>query len=489
MKTTRSNCRLSLLALLLAIIFCAVPHARAQNSNSQTPAVDAFGDPVADPAKLFNEGQEAHAKGDLKTALSFYEQALKARPDFPEAEYQRGVALTSLRRTNEAEAALRHAAELKSDWALPHVALAKLFSLSNRDADAEAELRRALELDAKNTNALVALARLRLRAKAPRESLELLKRAIDVDQTNAALWAERGAVERETGDAKAAAQSLDTAINLNPKLLWARLERAALRSAERDFEGALADFRAAREIANAETKARIDLQIAQTLALAGRTDEAMRLLDSLKESTVASEAAELKNKIALTVENDPAKERAALEELIAKEPQNAQALARLGALTRTSAPEKSAEYYRRALELAPRNPDYATGYAAALVQARRFNDAVAVLRQVIAAYPDDYAAHANLATALDELKQFDAALAEYNWLNHARPDVIVTYYLIGRAQDMLGDYADALIAYETFLSRADPQQNKLEIERVNLRLPSLRNQIKEGKGKRKNAKQ
>ena len=46
-------------------------------------------------------------------------------------------------------------------------------------------------------------------------------------------------------------------------------------------------------------------------------------------------------------------------------------------------------------------------------------------------------------------------------------------------------YREALAAYETFLARADAQKNQLEIDKVNLRLPSLRNQIKRGEGPKK----
>jgi len=42
--------------------------------------------------------------------------------------------------------------------------------------------------------------------------------------------------------------------------------------------------------------------------------------------------------------------------------------------------------------------------------------------------------------------------------------------------------AQALDAYEAFLSRADARANELEIEKVNLRLPSLRRQIRRGEG-------
>jgi predicted Zn-dependent protease len=116
------------------------------------------------------------------------------------------------------------------------------------------------------------------------------------------------------------------------------------------------------------------------------------------------------------------------------------------------------------------------------VQARRFAEAVALLRRILASAPDNYAAHANLATALDGLKQYPEALVEYQWLNRARPELPVTYFLLARAYDLTGEYELALSAYETFLAKADAAQNNLEMEKVNLRLPNLRKQIRNGQG-------
>jgi tetratricopeptide (TPR) repeat protein len=67
----------------------------------------------------------------------------------------------------------------------------------------------------------------------------------------------------------------------------------------------------------------------------------------------------------------------------------------------------------------------------------------------------------------------------------SRPEVAATYFFIATAHDNLGEYVQALDAYEKFLSRADPANNKLEIEKTNLRLPKLRDQISRGQGKRK----
>jgi tetratricopeptide (TPR) repeat protein len=116
------------------------------------------------------------------------------------------------------------------------------------------------------------------------------------------------------------------------------------------------------------------------------------------------------------------------------------------------------------------------------VQAGKFTEAVNLLRQVLARKPDEYVAHTNLAIALFEMKDFPGALTEYEWISAARPELAAPYFFIAAAHDNLQQYEQALEAYEKFLARADPAANKLEIGKVNLRLPVLRDQIKRGQG-------
>ena len=96
--------------------------------------------------------------------------------------------------------------------------------------------------------------------------------------------------------------------------------------------------------------------------------------------------------------------------------------------------------------------------------------------------PDDYPAHANLALALHELKRYAEALPVWEWVASSRPDLAATYFYIAISHDNLGEYPQALDAYERFLRRADAAKNELEIAKVNLRLPKLRDQIKRGEG-------
>jgi tetratricopeptide (TPR) repeat protein len=157
-------------------------------------------------------------------------------------------------------------------------------------------------------------------------------------------------------------------------------------------------------------------------------------------------------------------------------------LGRLGASYRKDDPARSLDFYRRAAEIQPDAPEYALGYGAALVQARRFAEAAGILRQVVKATPDNYVAHANLATALYESKLYPEAIPEYEWVLNAKPEVTVAHYFIATSHDYLGEYPEALASYEKFLAVADATTNQLEIDKVKLRLPMLRRQIqlKEG---------
>src|SRR5260370_37346579 len=56
-------------------------------------------DGETDPVKLFERGQNAHAKGDVLRAIALYEGAIKLRPEFPEAAEQRGVVLSTIDRS------------------------------------------------------------------------------------------------------------------------------------------------------------------------------------------------------------------------------------------------------------------------------------------------------------------------------------------------------------------------------------------------------
>ena len=477
-EVNRSIWKRILLTVTALTLFCA-------SSAAQTE--EAFGDAATDPVRLFERGQSAHARGELEKAISFYEQALKVRPEFPEAEFQRGNALASLGRLTEAEAAFRLAISHKKNWSLPFSALGALLMRQQRDKDAEPLFRQALAVDNKDGVALRLLSEIRLRAGDVKEALELAKRATAIPEAPASAWVGLAIAEKASGNKAAAKTTLDRVLAEEPENLAALLERADLFADEKNFELAITDLKTAAKLKPADKG--VASRLAHILQEAGKADEALAVAKAagleVQLPAAGGGVVGTPEEIEAANSTDAAIARNALEKLLEKNPRNAMLLGRLGASYRTDDPARSLDFYRKAAEIQPDAPEYALGYGAALVQARRFPEAAHILLQVVRFTPDNYAARANLATALYESKRYQEAILQFQWILTAKPEVSVAYYFIATSHDYLGEYPQALASYEKFLSAADAKTNQLEIDKVKLRLPMLKRQIQLKEGAKK----
>jgi tetratricopeptide (TPR) repeat protein len=479
MREPSSFQTLVLTTIALLLVACA---------SSSTPAQteDGFGDAGADPVKLFERAQSAHARGEFDKALELYEQAIKVRPEFPEAEFQRGNVLVSLAHMAEAEAAFRRAIQLKKNWSLPYSALGALLFRNGRDREAEPIFREALVANPQDNVALFILSEIRLRAGDAKEGLELARRATRDKEAPASAWIVLVKAETANGDKGAAKVILDRMISDEPGNLAALIERADLLTEEKNYEAAVADLKAADKVKPGDklilSRLAFVYQQAGKLELAQATAQAAGLEIQQASGDGKIRVIGTPEEIEAANSDDPIIARKALEKLLEKNPHSGMLLARLGASFRTDEPGRSLEFYRRAATLEPNSSEYAVGYASALVQARRFLEAVQILGKALRTNPQNYTAHANLATALYELKRYADALPEYEWLITAKPDLVVVHYFIATAHDYLGEYPEALASYEKFLAGADSKTNQLEVEKVKLRLPSLHRQIQLGEG-------
>ncbi len=437
-------------------------------------------DDAEDPVKIFNQGQEAHEKGDFTAALKFYDEALKIVPGFPEAEYQRGNVFLSLNRQADAEKAFRRAIELRPEWTLPMTNLGALLLQKNEFTEAEKFLTKAAQSDDQNFLAYSALVELRLKTKANNNILKELLGKIHFltgkANPTASIWAARASLENALGDKTAAKISLNRAFEVNANDKPALLERADIALVEGDNTTAQTLLTRLLKIAPDSNDTKI-LQ-ARILAADGNTDQAMKILDSIK--TPSPETAALRDKLnanAVTSVED-------LEKNLKQNEANALILGRLCSMLRKENPAKALDYCRRASEAEPNNINHAVGYGAALVQGQQYEQAAVLLRRILQIAPDNYTARANLATALFQQKKYEEAIPEFFRLTEKQPDLPITYYFLAIAHDNLGKYPDAMANYQQFLKIADPGENKLEIEKVNLRIPALQKLIKQNKGKK-----
>src|SRR6185436_10509247 len=240
-----------------------------------------------DPIKLFERGQDAHAKGDTKLAIQLYEAAIKLRPEFPEAEFQRAMILVGTDRQAEAIDGFKRAVGLRPDWTVAYskfgIALARPGSF---DRDAEPILRRAIELDAQDLQATVALASIRKRAGDYKEALKLISTATDLKSATAETWQRRAFIEAE-GDHNAALASITRAIQLEPENPSMRVDRARiLLLLKKDPVAALADLDKARNgltLTSPNTQLGVIFDVARLYARAGKPEESLKLIDGLDE--------------------------------------------------------------------------------------------------------------------------------------------------------------------------------------------------------------
>ena len=310
---------------------------------------DDFGD--ADPVRLFERGQSAHARGEFEKALEFYEQAIKVRPEFPEAEFQRGNALVSLSRLEEADAAFRRAIALKKNWSLPYSALGALLMRREHDSEASTFLRQALTVDPHDNIALRLLSELRLHAGDPKEALELATRATQNPDAPTSAWVGLAIAQRANGNKEAARKTLDKVLADSPDNVAALLERSDLSIDEKSYDSAIIDLKTV-------TKLRpVDKVVLSRLAFAyqqaGRPDDAASVAKEAGLEIQQSVGDDKVRVIGTTEEieaansEDQKTSRTAIEKLIEKNPRNAMLVARLGASYRVDDPAKSLELFRR----------------------------------------------------------------------------------------------------------------------------------------------
>jgi len=434
-----------------------------------------------DAIDLFNKGQDAHQKGDLKSAIEFYETALKAVPEFPEAQLQRGNALLGLGRFGDAESAFRKAVELRDDWSLAHASLGNALVRLNKYDEAKAVLKKAIELDTDNTPAWVAIADLAIRTKANETELRTIYKRIEYFATSAqpttAILATKASMEHLLKDDKKASMSADRVLAIDPKNLPMLLLIADNALTSNDFQKANEIIRRIEMIdPNSDD---IPLLKVRALVVAGKSSEAINLINATKYPS--KELLNIKQQLAVSTETDIP----ALEKQLESEPRNIVALQKLCSLLRKGEPLRAIEFCRRAADVEPNNIDHAIGFGAALLQAKQYGQATVMFQKLLNLAPDNYTIRANFATALFQQKRYTEAKVHFNWLSEKQPTNAAVYFFLAVSHDELGEYPDAMANYQLFLKYADPKVNQLEIDKVNLRLPPLQRQLDSRKGNNK----
>jgi tetratricopeptide (TPR) repeat protein len=490
--------------LILIVLCLAVSSAPAkQQRRGKPPAKTASAeakDPREQAAELFEAGQSAHQKGELEKAVGLYGDALERDPSLWQAEFQRAAAYSSLNRLADAKASMLRALKQLSEFGdAPEargpssralVLLGEIALAENDPVEAEKSFRRALELNPPSARARAGLAEIMLGGGKHSEAIAEAKAAIEAGDDSAAIYALLGEAQTLSGKYDESLASLNEALKREPKNAIALRRRAEVYLARNDLKAAIEDLSASAEI---EPTVPNRLRLAAALAAAKRYDEAVPLYQRILQEESSNNEARTALAAVMIESGKGAEAVAQLESLVKAEPNRADLRAQLAELYLPTQPEKALEQYLAAAKIEPSQTAHQIGVAASFVKLGRFQEAVGASRQALAQNPKEdvaYFARTNLATALFKLDDFQNAAGEYiRILDYQRKRgdrkrTAITLYFLGICFDKLGDYEQALKAYEQFMAFASAD-NQLEIDKVNLRLPSLRRQIKEGKGIRR----
>lgn len=486
--------------LLFALILLLPPSLAAQTKpanrkieKSEMPSQDSFKKVSA----LFEAGQASHQGGDLERAIEHYTAALKIEPSFWQIELQLSAANLALKRLAPARLSIEKVIAqlsqstdtpgLNQSFARAQVLLGEIALAESKKEESEKAFRKALELSPQSARAHAGLAEVFLSRNKFNEAAEEAKLAINTgDQRTAtyALYAEALVAAHQNDEALSV---LNEMLKREPSYVPALRYRAEVFAARTDFNNAIKDLQAALSL---EPRLQDRLRLSEWLARTKQFEGAISLYQQILKDNPANKEAQTALAALMVESGKNAEAITQLESLIQTQPSRSDIRAQLAELYLVTQPAKALEQYSLASKLEPANISHQLGVGAALVKLRRFQEAVPVLRQVLSSNPKPelvYFAHTNLATALFELDDYANAAREFIWiLNQQREQkrAAITLYFLGICFDKLGDLEQAQKVYDQFLSLAS-SENQLEIDKVKLRLPSLKRQLEKGQGKRK----
>lgn len=156
--------------------------------------------------------------------------------------------------------------------------------------------------------------------------------------------------------------------------------------------------------------------------------------------------------------------RAAYEQAIARNPDDAEALNNLGqSLVRLNRVSEAVPRFERAVVLSPNKSPFHFNLAHAVGLLGQWDRAIAEYRTAVRLFPDDYVAQYNLGSALHKKGDDQAAIPEFQRAIELAPGEASFHLSLGTSLEQVGRAADAAREYEIYLEMAPtaPDAEKL----------------------------
>lgn len=384
--------------------------------------------------------------GALDEVVACCRKTVALAPGHVAAWYNLGVALQSQQAWEAAADAYARAIRLNPKHAASYANLTIVLRKLGRLDEALHYAREAVRLDPRQSTSLNNLGLVLLDNGDIDEALQQFDKAIKLDRTAPGPQLNKALALDRKGQHDAALDELRKLVQRNPKNAEAWLEIGNIQRRLREFEAAIATYRAAIEKCPEKTEPGNLLGLA--LIEAGRPREAIDWLESMLAAR--GDTAEIYNTLAGARHalGDTAGAMAAFQRAVELDPRCARAHNNLGLLLQQNGDPARAELeYRAALSSEPGNADFENNLGTALMALGRNDDAIAVLRSATRRDRRHAAAWNNLGNALLSVKgfreNFPEADAAYTHAIELKADFAEAHYHYGTCLQQQGRFEEA----------------------------------------------
>lgn len=186
-----------------------------------------------------NRFEASLAAGNFNRALSDAEYLSKNYPDSTYTYFYEGLALTELKRFDEAIEKFGIAYDKKPSDAEALVNQANAYYMSNRFDQAKTLLQKAMTIDAAEPNIYNTLALIATQEENYEEALEQVSQAIALDRMNAYFNNNRGFIYLQLGELEKAEADINLGIKADPRNPWAYRNKAIFYFMSENYDAAL----------------------------------------------------------------------------------------------------------------------------------------------------------------------------------------------------------------------------------------------------------
>lgn len=195
----------------------------------------------------FYLGVADHGKDLFSKALEHYNEAIRLKPQFTEAYYNRAVANTALKKLEEAIEDYDQAIELRPEFVKAYVNRGNMKTQLGKSEEAVEDFDRALKLSSEHAEAYTNRGYTKTLMGRMEEAIQDYNQAIELKPDNET-YTNRGSAKVALGYPEEGIKDFDKAIELNPKSVKAYYNRGLARLAMGNPEEAIRNFDKAIEL-------------------------------------------------------------------------------------------------------------------------------------------------------------------------------------------------------------------------------------------------